>query len=481
MNGALPGRPPVFERTLPNGLRLLVLEKTFVPTVSFALTFRAGNADCPPGKTGLAHMFEHMAFKGTRRVNTRDYAAEKPLLDKADEAALALRGEEDKGAAADPARLAALRAALEKAEEDAAAFSAGAEFTGTLERLGAHGLNAYTSADETVYHLSIPSDRAEAWFALEADRFLEPVLREFYRERSVVMEERRMGETSPGSVLYERLCAAAFRSHPYGAPVVGWMDDIRRYLRADAEAFHAAYYVPNNATLAAVGDIRPAEAARLAEKYFSAWKPAPLPAPGPAPEPEQEGERRETVPFDAEPAFYLGFRNPPPGHPDEAALIMVGEVLAGGKTCRFYRGLVEGRRLALGADSHHSLPGSRYPSLFLIAGTPRAPHGCAELEAAVWEELDRLKREPPSDWELGKVLNACEADIIRGMEGNSELARTLSRCDRLKGNWAYNWELLEALRRVRPSDVSAAAGKYLRRERCTAVTLARPAGQEASA
>jgi len=473
--------PPVISYTLKNGLKLLILEKKFVPTVSFSMTFKVGNVDCPSGKTGLAHVFEHMAFKGTKVMNTKDYPKEKALLDQIETAGKNLIAEESLGAKADPQKVKDLKQKLSDLEKAADAYSVNAEFVSTLEKLGANGLNAYTSVDETVYHMSMPADRLEAWMILESDRFKNPVLREFYKERSVIMEERRMGEANPGNVLFENLSATAFSAHPYMNPIVGWMDDLKKLSRTDAEEFYATYYVPNNATLAVVGDVKPAEVIRLAEKYFAGWQSKPLPSMSYTAEPEQKSEKRVNVFFNAKPSFYMGFHNPGDDHADAPALIMLSEVLSNGKTGRFYRNLVEGKQLALGAGTHHALPGNRYPSLFLVAGTPKAPHTNEELEAGIWEEIEAVKKAPPTPWELEKILNNYEVEMIRGLESNMDLAKGLASNDRIKGDWKYNWRLLEDLKKVKPEDVSAAAAKYLKRSNYTIITMTQPAPETAAA
>ncbi|HBE89501.1 MAG TPA: insulinase family protein [Elusimicrobia bacterium] len=467
-----PKYPPVVSYTLKNGLRLLILEKKFAPTVSFAMTFKVGNVDCPSGKTGLAHVFEHMAFKGTETMNTRNYSKEKKVLDKIEATAQALIAEESRGASADRAKVEELTSRLSALEKEAGELSVSGEFTSTYEKLGANGMNAATAVDYTVYQVSLPADRVEAWMIMESDRFKNPVLREFYKERSVIMEELRMGESKPGSVLFENLSAAAFKAHPYHNPTIGWMDDLKKLTRTDAERFYETFYVPNNATLAIVGDVDAEKIVRMTEKYFGGWRAKALPSDAYTAEPEQDAERRVNVFFDAKPAFYMGFHNPGEAHPDTPALIMLSEVLSNGKTGRFYRNLVEGKSVALYAGSHHSLPGSRYPSLFLVAGYPKEPHTSADLEAAVWEEIEAVKKTPPTDWEMEKIINNYESEMVRGLESDLNFAKNISNNDRIMGDWKYDWALLARLKGVKPEEVSAAAGKYLKRSNYTIVSLA---------
>ena len=465
--------PPVVSYTLKNGLKLLILEKKFVPTVSFAMTVRVGNVDCTSGKTGLAHVFEHMAFKGTQVMNTSDYQKEKVILAKIEEAAKRVIAEESLGDKADQQKVAQFKKELSDLEKAADAYTVNAEFTSTFEKIGANGLNAYTTVDETVFHLSLPSDRLEAWMVMESDRFKNPVLREFYKERSVIMEERLRAEADPSRVIFENLSAAAFQAHPYKNPTLGWMDDLKKLSRTDAEEFYARFYVPNNATLAVVGDVKPEEVIRLAEKYFADWKSKELPNSAYTVEPEQKAEKRVNVFFDAKPSLAMGFHNPGENHPDTPALIMLSEVLSNGKTGRFYHNLVEGKQLALYAGAYSAIA-SRYPSLFIIDAAPKAPHTSADLEAAIWEELEAVKKNPPTAWEMEKILNNYEADMIRGLESNMELAKSISRDDRIMGDWKHTWKLLEQLKKVTPEDVSKAAQKYLKRSNYTIVAVTQP-------
>lgn len=476
-----PKYPPVVSYTLKNGLKLLILEKKFVPTVSLTMTFKVGNVDTPQGKTGLAHLFEHMAFKGSKYMNTSDYAKEKVVLDRIEEAAQALIAEEALGDAGDPKKLGALREKLAALEKEADKYTVTNELNRTYGELGEHGLNAGTSQDYTTYMVSLPAGRLEAWMVIESDRFKNAVLREFYRERSVVMEERRMYESDPSFQVGEALGAAAFSAHPYRVHTLGWMDDLKRLTRTDAEKFFADFYAPNNATLAVVGDVRPAEVIRLAEKHFSGWKPKSIAAAAITKEPPQTAERRVSVFAKAQPMMRLGFHNPGLKHPDMPALIMLSEILSNGKTARFYRSLVEGSQSALYAQTSPTYPGIRYPSLFIIAAAPKAPRTLDELEAAIWAEIDRVKKEPPTQWEMERVINNYEADMVKQLEGSHELSNNLAINNQILGDWKFDWALMERLRAVKPADVSAAAAKYLTRANYTAVFLKQPEAPAAGA
>jgi len=472
-----PKYPPVVSYTLKNGLKLLILEKNFVPTVSFTMLFKVGNVDGQQGKTGLAHLFEHMAFKGTQTINSADYSREKVALDAVEEAAKELIAEES-SETPDLKRAQGLRNKLAEAEKEADKLIVKDEYLKLYTALGENGLNAMTSTDYTGYVVSLPSNRLMAWMAIESDRFKNPVLREFYRERSVVMEERRMGEADPGRLMWETLISNAFTAHPYRNPTIGWMDDITRLTRTDAEEFYRTFYVPNNATLSVVGDVNSSEVIKLAEKYFGDWKYRELPARTYTKEPPQRAEKLVNLFFKAQPAVRMGFKNPGMNHPDIYPLIMASEVLTNGKTGRFYRNLVEGRQLALYAAAGASTPGNRYPSLFVIVSAPNAPHTVEELDAAIMAEVKKLETEPPSQWELDKILNNYQAEMIKQLESNSGLGMSLAQNEQLMGDWRYDWKAGEELKKVKPGDISRAAAKYLTRDNRTVVFLKAPAGKK---
>jgi predicted Zn-dependent peptidase len=316
---------------------------------------------------------------------------------------------------------------------------------------------------------------------IESDRFKNAVLREFYRERSVVMEERRMYESDPSQVMSDMMYSTAFSAHPYRNNVVGWMDDLEHLTRTDADKFFSDFYAPNNATLAVVGDVNPAEVISLAEKYFAGWKAKEIPVTPITREPAQTAEKRVNVFAKAQPMIKLAFHNPGLASPDMPPLIMLSEILSNGKTARFYRDLVEGSQVALYAQSGPIAPGIRYPSLFIIAAAPKAPHTMEELETAIWAEIDRLKKEPPTEWEMQRVINNYEADMVKQLEGSHDLSNNLAINQQILGDWKFDWKLMEKLRALKPEDVSAAARKYFTRANYTAVFLRQPEAAAAGA
>ena len=463
---------PVREVTLGNGMRFLVLPQRGAPTVSFVTQYAVGGVNEHLGTTGIAHLLEHLLFKGTTSVGTRDHDAEVgwfARMDAVHDSLLAARGRRD--ADADSAAVPALESEIKAMEDSARALLVPNEFDEILSRNGARGLNATTTNESTIYYVDLPANRAELWFVLEADRMANPVFREFYTERDVVMEERlQRVDTSPGGLLYEAHLAAAFQAHPYGVPVIGWMSDVRAHTRQEVEDYYRRYYGPRNAVVAIVGDVDPDQIDGWARKYFSRLPPGESPPPVTMVEPEQRGERRVEVRFDAEPAVRIGWHGVDEFDPDHPALVMLSQLLTGGRTSRLYKKLVLEDRLAtyLGAGLG---PGDRYPGLFSIDAYPRSPHTTAELEQAVYAELDRLMNEPPAEIELQRVRNQLEAGTVRRLESNFGLAVQLAGSQSLFGDWRTTFLLEERLQAVTPGDIQRVVGKYLRPENRTVATL----------
>ena len=356
----------VREHTLKNGMKLLLVERHTSPTVAAWIRYRVGSVDERSDERGLAHLLEHMLFKGTTTLGTKDYAAEKPLLDKIEATAQLLMAEQAKREKGDSARIAQLRQELDRLEAEAGKYVVKEEFSTIYSKNGGAGYNAFTSKDGTTYLINIPANKLELWAAIESDRMQNAVLREFYSERNVVMEERRRSyEAEPMGRLYETFLATAFVAHPYGQPTIGWMSDIEYLSRTKAEAFLHAYYAPNNAIVAIVGDIDPAATIALVEKYFGAIPPGKPVPPVTVEEPPQDGEKRIAIVGDAEPQVLIGFHKPTLPDPDDYVFDVIDMLLSQGRTSRLYKSLVVEKQL-VSEISVFSAPGSRYPNLFVI-------------------------------------------------------------------------------------------------------------------
>lgn len=461
--------------TLANGMRAIVVERPESPTVSFVMFIRTGGIDDEMGKSGLAHMFEHMLFKGTRTIGTKDYAREARLLDQMDEVAAAIQEETDKGARADKKRLEELAERFARLEREHAKLIKEEEYWKIYEAAGGQDMNAATGYDYTNYIVSLPVSQVDLWFRMEADRIVNPVLREFYKERAVVMEERRQRyDNSPSGKLWEAFLAAAFMAHPYGRPIVGWESDISRVTRQDAKRFFDAHYDVSRMVVAIVGGVKAADIEARLNKHFGPIKSTPPRESARIPvEPPQEGERRVKVLYDAEPAIVMGYHRPDMRHPDHTALSVLDSVLSDGRTSRLHRAIVQKSRIGVDAWSDSSSPGERDPNLFILGGEPRKPHTVAEIEKALITEVDKLKKDGPTDAELKRVKTNLEADMIRSLSSNSGLAGTLAYFESVAGDWRYIMELIDGIRSVTAADVTRVAREYLTPANRTVAVLER--------
>ena len=449
------------EFTLDNGLKFLVLERHEVPMVSFHIYADVGAVDEVRGITGMAHLFEHMAFKGTKTIGTRDYKAEAKAMAGIDEAFLALKAEHQKGDRADKARLEQLENQFKEAQEQAQKYLVHDEYEETFSREGSSGFNAYTSQDATQYIVSLPSNKVELWMMMESDRFAHPVLREFYKEKDVVMEERRLGvESQPVGRLLEEFMAIAYKAHPYGDEVVGHMSDLETMTRAEAEAFFKKYYAPSNLTIAIVGDVNPEQIRKLATRYFSGIPSGPKPDPVETVEPPQLGERRVVVEDPAQPFVLIGYHKPSIDHPDDAVFDAITDIVGMGRTSRLYKSLVKEKRIAVAASGFQGMPGAKYPSLFLFYAVPARDHTNQECEEAIYVEIERLKNELVTPEELARAKTRARAGLIRELDSNSGLAAMVTFYEVITGDWRNLFKQLDKIDKVTAEDIQRVAKEY---------------------
>jgi predicted Zn-dependent peptidase len=445
---------------LDNGLTLLLLERPDAPVVSFFTHVDAGSAQEVPGITGLAHMFEHMAFKGSPKIGTSDWAAEKAALEKVEAAYLAYdRARRDpRGTPAE--EVARHEAAWKLAIEEAGAFVVTDEFSKVIDRNGGVGLNAFTSSDETGYFYSLPSNRLELWAWLESERFLNPVMREFYKERDVVMEERRMRtESQPVGRLLEQFITTAFQAHPYGQPGVGWPSDLRSFSATDAMKFFSTYYVPANMTIAIVGDVKAKEALPMLRRYFGRLPSAPAPEPLRTVEPPQRSERTVVIRDTAQPFYIAGYHRPSELHPDDAIYDVIQDVLSDGRTSRLYRSLVRDGKIAAAVAGFNGLPGSKYPHLFAFYGIPTPGHTTDEIHEAIDREIEKLRTEDITAEELAMVKARRKAGLIRRLDSNLGLAIQLASAEARYGDWRELFRQIDRIEKVTAADVRRVANE----------------------
>jgi len=444
--------------TLKNGMTFIVMERHQTPVASFLTYADVGSVQEVKGITGLAHIFEHMAFKGSPTLGGRNYEEERHALDRVDQAFLALRDERRKGGKADAQKLKELDAAFQAAQEGAGKFVVKNEYGEAIERSGGRDLNAGTAQDWTRYFFSLPSNSAELWFYLESERFLRPVMREFYKEKDVVMEERRMRtESQPIGKLIEESMHAAFKAHPYGEPVVGHMSDLKEITRADAEAFFKKYYQPGNLVSVIVGDVDPKRMRALAETYFERIPSGPKPEPLRTIEPPQEGEYRVTLRLQSERFVLMGYHKPDGNHPDDAVYQALSGILSEGRSSRLYGSLVRDKKIAVQAFGFPDLPGRKYPGLFAFIAVTAPGHENHEIEEAFDVEIERLKKELVSAEELEGVKRRARAAMINSFSDNLQLANALADWQVLTGDWRNLFLQLDKLEVVTAPDIQRVA------------------------
>ena len=463
---------PVVSHTLDNGMTFLVLERRQSPTVALVVHYPVGSVNERLGNTGIAHVVEHMLFKGSDEIGTSNRALEIPLLeamDAARDSMVVAIGQP----VPDTALIGRLRSAISSLEDRARTHVVSNEFDRILSAEGARGLNATTSHEATRYFVELPANRIELWFALESDRMKNPVFREFFTELDVVREERRMRlETSPGGLLETAFLATAFQVHPYGVPVIGHAADLDALTRPQAVQYFRDYYGARNAVAAIVGDVDADEVVRWAEEYFgpvAAGRPAP---PVLAREPEQAGERRIIVEYDAEPRLMIGWRTVSGFHEDAPALTMLASVLSGGRTTPLYQRLVAEDQSALQVAAYLG-PGFRYPRLFTVSAVPKAPHTTAAIEAAIYDEVRRIQETAPDSSALVRIRNQLRAGEFRRLSSNLELAMQLSESEATLGDWRETFRLSRRIGEVTPEDVRRVAAKYLIDRSRTVATMVR--------
>ena len=397
---------PVVAATLDNGLRVLLLEDHRSPIVSFQVWYHVGSRNEQRGVSGLAHFLEHMMFKGTARHGPRQFA-----------------------------RL--------------------------VEQNGGQD-NAFTTADVTSYYVNIAADKIDLVIDLEADRMHNLTLApaDIDSEREVIIEERRTRtEDDPGGYLGEEVSSIAYKAHPYGTPIIGWMEDIRRITPAQIRAFYTTYYVPNDALVVAVGDFQADRVLHTIRATFGAIPRGATPPPMLAVEPPQNGERRVTVTKEAQlPIVYLGFHVPNHGDTDAPALDLLSSIVSSGRASRIYRHLVYERQLALDAGGDYSYFAFD-PSLFWFWATPMPGQTPQTLEKALLDEMERLKREPVSEEELARAKNQTEAAFVFQEDSVHRRASLLARFE-LIGGYALEDKFVPMIRAVTATDVQRVARAY---------------------
>jgi predicted Zn-dependent peptidase len=446
---------------LKNGMKFIVLERHEAPVVSFHVYADVGSANESYGITGISHLLEHMAFKGTKLVGTKDYEAEEKILEELDALYDEMKREKSK-AEVDADKIKAMEEKFEELRLKAKEYVVTDEWADMMMREGDRGLNAYTSNDATQYIDSLPSNKLEYWMAMTSDRFLNPVFREFFKERDVVMEERRLGlETRPMGKLVEDFFATSFKAHPYHHSVVGHMSDLRLITRKDVEEYFRKYYGPSNLTVGIVGDVKADEVFRLAEVYFGRIPSGPKPESVRTEEPEQWGERKVIVEARSQPIIIIGYHRPDARHKDSTPLEALANIIGRGRSSRLNQVLVKEKKVAVAAVGITGFPGEKFPNLIAFYAVPAKGHTPAECLELIDEEIEKIKKEPVTAEELTKFKRSEVKSLLSQMKSNARMGALLTYADVVLGDWRKLFDQVEEIRAVSAEDVMRVANKYL--------------------
>ncbi|MBU0505083.1 MAG: pitrilysin family protein [bacterium] len=448
---------------LENGMTILLLKREGAPIFSAAVRVIVGNVEEEDGSYGLAHFFEHMAFKGTKKVGTKDFEKEKIILEGIEKTGSQLvdlftAGKTD-------AKYNKLKEKLRGLQKQAEEIQLKNEFVEIFQRNGGFDVNAQTSNDFTVYTVSLPSSKLELWAYLESMRLAEPILRGFFKEVDVVLEERRMRvDNSPNGLLIEKFLKTAFdKSNPYHEMVIGPSKDIAVYTPQKAKTFFQKYYTPSRIVLAVVGNFDMDQAENIMNKYFGAvpaGTPVPLKEKTAQVTQHKEFPRKVILEREDRPRFYLAYHRPSYDSPDDLVLDYVQEILCGGRTSRLYKKLVLEEKKAAAVTCYAAFPGFRMPTLFTFYAMPYADYSNEALKKDIEKEINKLIVEGPTKEEMQQILNKLDANLIYSLESNKGLAAKLTFFEALTGRWEYLYDQQKQFHQVTPADIQRVAKKY---------------------
>ncbi len=469
----------VQEHILDNGMRLLLVPREGDPNISCGWVARVGSVNERPGVTGVAHLFEHMMFKGTHTLGTKDIDRDLELIAKLDDLKAQIREEEAVlvesyrvGQIEDPTaadnrseRHQELLAEFENLLKVQSELLVKDEFTRIYTSQGGSGMNAFTSNDMTAYFVNVPANKLELWFWMESDRLANPVFREFYAERDVVREERRLRtDSTPTGRINEQFDAMFWQASPYSWPVIGWSNDVENITREEALEFFGTYYAPNNLTMVLVGDFQPDEAIALAEKYLSRLQRGEkAPPPMRTREIKQLAEKRMIAYAETRPTVRIRYHTAPDAHVDEPPLLVLGSIL-NGRTGRFFKSLILEQQLAVQAGG--GVNGLKYDGMFELVGVARDPNQLLDLEQGLYEQMELLKEELVTARELQKIKNQQLAGDFRRLKSKSGLMIQLLQYEAL-GEWQNINRFSERIQAVTAEDVQRVVKKYFTRENRT--------------
>ena len=437
---------------LSNGLRVIVFHRPQAPVFAGQVWVRVGGVDEIPGSTGISHMLEHMAFKGTNVVGTTDSKREAELLERLEKRIKEL---ESPALSSKDEQVHQIQTELSKLwEED--------EFTHLYQLRGADGLNAGTTTDYTVYMVKMPKTAFEFWCWMESERLVNPVFRQFYKEREVVLEERRTRtDDSPGGKMYEVLLATAYLAHPSRLPVIGWRSDLERLTASATRAFYDTYYRPDNMVIALAGDIDLEQARPMLEKYFGRIPKSDKPLPEVTTvEPDQLGEREAVVEFESNPMFMMAYHKPVFPHPDDAPFTILHELLSSGRSSLLVREFVQRRKIARGVYTSEG-PSERFPTLFYVGASPVDGVTSAKLRDELQQAIDRVAEEGFREEDIAGAKRRLRVSFLSNLTSNYGMARLLARSELLWGDWKILLKFYDDLEKVTNEDIKRVLKEYI--------------------
>ncbi|GAB4423912.1 MAG: pitrilysin family protein [Turneriella sp.] len=466
---------------MPNGMRVILMRQPSSPTIACYLKIGVGSANESFDQAGTAHFLEHLLFKGTPNMGTTNYAEEKKLLEKIESTGERMdslervllnplitpaeRNNLKKRLAEQEKTLATLQAEAQKfviSEEDSQAYSLA----------GQVGYNAYTTTDVTNYQIKLPANRLAMWAELESNRFMNPVLREFYPERRVIQEERRMRyDSRPTSLLYELFLMTAFGMSPYGKPVIGFEKSMHRLRLRETRQFFERNYIPSRMVITVVGQLEFEEAFATIEKYFGRLKARPTPEFPPTVYEVQRGRRIAWLEAKNSPAMITGWARPSAMHDDDKVLEVLARLLGDGQTSRLVNRLVIRDKVAGNVKVGASTPGEKLDTQFTIFADVFDATNYPAVEKAIAEELERLRTDGPTAEELEKIKNRYIAEIVQTLSQNAGMADTLSYYELLLNDYRKLFSSLEEINQVDAAKIKKVVGKYFIDSRNTTVYL----------
>lgn len=458
----------VIERKLKNGITLIMINRGYSPIVSLHIAFKVGSSDESYNTQGAAHILEHMLFKGTDRLGTKEYDNEKKLLDRIE----ALGETLDRLKLQNPGNrgIAELEKELQELQDEHAQYVISSPYDKLYTSMGGVGFNASTSTDMTGYYIDLPSERIESWAEIESERLRKPVFREYYLERNNILEERLMRYGANGrGFLSEAFYATAFSAHPYRHPIIGWESSIKYMSINDIKRFYNEYYIPSRMTITIVGKHDPDKTYAVIKKHFENIEVKPEPGEIKVIEPPQSGGKRVEVFFNARPLLMMGWKKPAAPHKDDYVFDMLSSVLGDGRSSRLHKALVLDKKIATSVFAWNGAPGSRYDNMFIIYASPSEGVRPEDVEAEILLEIRKIRDEIKPE-ELEKVRNQMESSFIFMLDNNDGIAHQLSYYQTVSGNWRYIADYMKNISGITSQSIHSVIDRYINdKNRTTAI------------